>query len=241
MIPAPSDPSPPGATPDWVDLHSRILACRRCVESGHIPFASPMFQGVPRQRIMLVGQAPGERELGPRKPFAGRSGAELARWMTRAGFDGDDHFRTLVYVTSVTKCFPGKATSGGGDRRPSGAEVAQCRPWLDGQLDLLRPRLLLLVGGLAHGAFAITRGRALDDLVGRAFDADGEDLSEALLAGAGAPLRREPWTVPLPHPSGASRWLNAPAHRDQLERALRALQVLWPHLAVDESHKLLLT
>jgi uracil-DNA glycosylase len=186
-----------------------------------------MFQGAPGQRLMLVGQAPGERELGPRKPFAGRSGAELARWMTRAGFSGDDHFRSLTYISSVTKCFPGKASSGGGDRRPSMAEVGQCRPWLDGQLELVRPALLILVGGLAHESFAVTRGRGLAELVGAAFDARGRNHAERILEGApvGGP---EPWVVPLPHPSGASRWLNSQPNRDLLQRALRVLSMLWP-------------
>jgi uracil-DNA glycosylase len=201
------------------------------VESGHIPFALPMFQGAPGQRLMLVGQAPGERELGPRKPFAGRSGAELARWMTRAGFDGDDHFRSLTYITSITKCFPGKARTGGGDRRPSGVEVSQCRPWLDRQAALVRPRLLLLVGGLAHAGFPQTRGKGLEQLIGRAFDASGADLTGALAGGQGLPGHApEPWVLPLPHPSGASRWLNQPEHRELLEDALRRLSILWPML-----------
>ena len=231
MIPAPSDPGPPGASPEWRRRHEEILACTACVRSGHIPFALPMFQGAPGQRLMLVGQAPGERELGPRKPFAGRSGAELARWMTRAGFVDDDHFRSLTYITSVTKCFPGKATSGGGDRRPSGVEVMQCRPWLGAQLELVRPRLLLLVGGLAHNAFPVTRGRGLDQLIGTILDGTGADRAEGLLSARVDPA--EPgatWFLPLPHPSGASRWLNVPAHRDLLTRALDVLRCTWPVL-----------
>lgn len=231
MIPTPSQPGPAGASQAWRTLHEQMLACTRCVASGHIPFALPMFQGAPGQRLMLVGQAPGERELGPRKPFAGRSGAELARWMTRAGFEDDDHFRRLTYITSITKCFPGKAGDGGGDRRPSGVEVAQCRQWLDGQLELVRPRLLILVGGLAHAGFAPTRGCGLDQLIGQALDRDGVDHAEDLLRGgcvpAGGP---EPWVVPLPHPSGASRWLNRMEHRARLERALEGLAILWPVL-----------
>src|SRR5947209_8470824 len=115
MLPAASDPEPLGAGPDWVALHRRMLACERCVEAGHIPFASPMFQGAPWQRLMLVGQAPGIMEVEARRPFAARSGAELARWMVRAGFDDDAHFRSLTYVTSITKCFPGKSPAGAGD------------------------------------------------------------------------------------------------------------------------------
>ncbi|MGI8607604.1 MAG: uracil-DNA glycosylase family protein [Candidatus Dormibacteria bacterium] len=190
-----------------------------------------MFQGAPGQQMMLIGQAPGIHELGPRRPFAARSGAELVRWMVRAGFAGDDQFRGLVYITSVTKCFPGKAISGAGDRRPSRAEVAQCRPWLEGQLGLARPRLLILVGGLAHDAFAATAGRPLAQLIGAAFDARGIDHADLLLRDRTAASRfPQPWYLPLPHPSGASRWLNPPAHREQLERALTVLGRLWPTL-----------
>jgi uracil-DNA glycosylase family 4 len=185
------------------------------VESGHIPEANPIFQGRPGRRLMLIGQAPGIVELGPRKPFAGRAGKELERWMQRAGFTNDDHFRSLTYITSVTKCFPGKARSGGGDRRPSSVEVAQCRPWLAGQLELVRPRLILLVGTLAIEQFLeYLPGKSLDILVGRVFESRG-----------GAPL-----LVPLPHPSGASRWLNDHGNRAKLEQALELLKQTWPAL-----------
>jgi uracil-DNA glycosylase len=172
-----------------------------------------MFQGRPGQRLMLIGQAPGIVEVAIRKPFAGRAGRELERWMQRAGFAGDGHFRSLTYITSVTKCFPGKAKSGGGDRRPTRVEVAQCRPWLVGQLELVRPRLILLVGTLAIEQFQDhLPGSSLDLLVGRLFDSPGQ----------------EPRLLPLPHPSGASRWLNDQRNRARLEVALDLLRRTWP-------------
>ncbi len=188
--------------------------------------ATPMFQGQPTQRLMLIGQAPGIVEVEVRKPFAARAGKELERWMARAGFTDDDHFRSLTYITSVTKCFPGKAVSGTGDRRPSGAEVEFCAPWLRGQLLLLRPRLILLVGTLAIDQ--VMPGRPLDLLVGRLFNPGGDEVQELPTRGAGA--AREPLLLPLPHPSGASRWLNDPSHRELLETALRRLGTTWPAL-----------
>lgn len=219
MIPAaPSDASPPGASGAWRDLHREILACTRCVDSGHIGEATPLFQGRPGQPLMLIGQAPGIVELGPRKPFAGRAGKELERWVKRAGFRDDDHFRSLTYVTSVTKCFPGKAISGGGDRRPGAVEVAQCRPWLLGQRELQQPRLIILVGTLAIEQFEDQLpGRSLDILVGEIFARNGA----------------EPLLLPLPHPSGASRWLNHGAHRAKLDGALELLARTWPGLVGD--------
>src|ERR1700736_2568421 len=97
--PAPSDPPPGGASPRWRALHRDILACKKCEIAGYIPHAAPVFQARPGQRLMLLGQAPGIVEVEVRKPFAARAGGELDRWMVRAGFQGDDHFRSLTYIT----------------------------------------------------------------------------------------------------------------------------------------------
>ena len=149
---------------------------------------------------MVIGQAPGAVELTTGPPFSGRAGAELRRWLARAGID-EDH---LPYRTSITKCFPGKAASGAGDRRPSPPEIANCAPWLERELALVRPRIVLLVGQLAIERFW---GKApLRDAVGRVRRGPGRVL------------------IPLPHPSGASRWLNDPANRAALDRGLAALR-----------------
>lgn len=148
---------------------------------------------------MIVGQAPGDVEAREGRPFAGRSGAELGRWLSVAGLTLDD-----VYRSAVTKCFPGKATNGEGDRRPSPAEVALCAPWLERELALLRPRIVLLVGTLAIDRFW---GKVpLHQAVGRSRRENGRLL------------------IPLPHPSGTSRWLNDPTHRALLRRALGILR-----------------
>jgi uracil-DNA glycosylase len=226
ITPAPSDPAPAKASRRWRELHQAILLCRKCVVAGHLAEATPMFQGRPGQRLMLVGQAPGVMEVEARRPFAWRSGRELERWMIRAGFQDDDHFRALAYITSVTKCFPGKAPSGSGDRRPSRAEVGLCLPWLKQQLELVRPRLVLLVGTLAIDQFM--PGRPLEELIGRLFDSHGDEVTGAGHAVLGAPA--QPLLLPLPHPSGASRWLNHPGHRVLLENALGRLAETWPLL-----------
>jgi uracil-DNA glycosylase len=145
---------------------------------------------------MIIGQAPGAVELTTGLPFSGRAGAELRRWLAEAGID-EAH---LPYRTAITKCFPGKAASGAGDRRPSPPEVALCAAWLDAELALVRPKVVLLVETLA-----IERlwGRVpLSDAVGRS-RRDGDHV-----------------LIPLPHPSGASRWLNEPENRERLRRAL---------------------
>src|SRR6059058_2212968 len=130
-------------------LHAEIRACTKCVAAGYLENAAPVVAGDITDRVMIVGQAPGVVEVVTRTPFSGRAGAELRRWLARAGI-GEDH---LPYRTAITKCFPGKSPTGGGDRRPSPTEVALCRPWLDQELALLQPRVILLLGGLAIDRF----------------------------------------------------------------------------------------
>ena len=194
-------------------LHGEILACTRCVAAGYLPAAAPVLSGYCDNRIMLIGQAPGAVEAIVRLPFQGRSGKVLMAWMERAGFASENQVRRRVYMTSITKCFPGKGT-GGGDRRPSRAEVELCRSHLDRQLALIKPDLVIAVGGLAHERFL--PGRPLDGLVGGIFNLAGEAVSTRTQA--------RPLLVPLPHPSGASRWLNAVENRVLLDRALRRLR-----------------
>jgi len=193
-------------------LHREILACTRCVEAGYLAHAAPVLSGHADNRIMLIGQAPGTVEAVRRLPFQGRSRKVLMGWLIRAGFSSETQVRRRVYMTSVTKCFPGKGT--GGDRRPSRAEVDLCRSHLDRQLALIKPDLVILVGGLAHERFL--PGRPLTELVGRVFDLSGREISNR--------GRVQPLLVPLPHPSGASRWLNAVENRELLDRALRRLR-----------------
>ena len=190
-------------------LHERIRACTKCVAAGYIERAVPVIDGAATDRVMIIGQAPGIVELTTRLPFSGRAGAELRRWLARAGIAERD----LPYRTSITKCFPGKATSGSGDRRPSPAEIALCAAWLEAELALVRPEVVLLVGTLA-----------IDRLWGQAplRDVVGRSRRSAALGGA--------VLIPLPHPSGASRWLNDRANRARLERALRLLGRTWKDL-----------
>lgn len=196
-------------------LHREIRACHRCVDASYLPSAAPVLSGYADNRIMLIGQAPGAVEAVRRLPFQGRSGKILMAWLMRAGFASEAQARRRIYMTSITKCFPGKGT-GGGDRRPSRAEVELCRPHLDRQLAAIKPELLILVGGLSHERFL--PGRPLDALVGRVFDREGRQV--------GPRTRARPLMVPLPHPSGASRWLNALENRALLEKALARLRPL---------------
>jgi uracil-DNA glycosylase family 4 len=185
-------------------LHVEMRACRRCVEAGYLTRADSVagFRGRVDDRVMVVGQAPGHLSVERGLPFSGPGGKLLAGWLVRAGFAPED-FRTRVYITSLTKCDPGANPRGGGDRKPSPAELALCRPFLLRELELVRPRIVLAVGGMAIAAFL---GPArLDDLIGTGVERNSVRI------------------LPLPHPSGVSRWLNEPAHQDMLARALALL------------------
>jgi uracil-DNA glycosylase len=194
-------------------LQRQHRACTRCVDAGFIAHANPVFSGRPGQRILLVGQAPGPVEIDVRRPFAGRAGRQLMRWLCRSAFADEEDVRNRVYMNSMTTCFPGRTADARGDRRPTAREVALCRPWLDGYLELLRPRLIVVVGTLALGRFL--PGRRLDDVIGQVFDAAG-----AVIAGTPA---QAPALLPLPHPSGQSRWLNDRARLARLDAALEHL------------------
>ncbi len=194
----------PRAQRDLDTLHGEIRACTRCVEAGFIPRAFPIVAGRASDRVMIIGQAPGAVELTTGLPFSGRAGAELRRWLARAGID-EVH---LPYRTSMTKCFPGKAAGGAGDRKPSLGEIANCAPWLVRELAVVRPRIVLLVGQLA-----------IERFIGKAPLAAVVGTSRRDGAGPDARV-----LIPLPHPSGASRWLNEASNRALLGRALRILR-----------------
>lgn len=199
---------------DFRALQALVSACRACQQAGYLQRANPIpLGGRPSDRIMVIGQAPGPVTDRRGYHFAGPAGHVLQQWLDRAGFP-PGFFRSGCYLTSLTRCFPGKAASGG-DRRPSPAELRLCRPHLDRELELVNPALVLLVGQMAIEAFL---GRQpLDQVVGRVFQRDGRYL------------------LPLPHSSGVSRWLNAPEHRALLDRALEHLARLREALLLADS------
>ncbi|HEU0027694.1 MAG TPA: uracil-DNA glycosylase family protein [Ktedonobacterales bacterium] len=188
-------------------LHAKIRGCRACEHAGYLALAHPVAgsQGPSTAPVMVIGQAPGRITAERGLMFSGPSGGVLKRWLIQAGF-APGALRRDVYLSALTRCDPGRSTKGKGDRKPSPAEVALCRPWLERELALVRPRAILLVGGMAIEAFlGLAR---LDDVVGQTFEREGATL------------------IPLPHPSGVSRWLNDPEHQALVARALGRLSAL---------------
>jgi uracil-DNA glycosylase len=173
--------------------------CRACAENGFPLESLSVFQGRAGQRAMIVGQAPGIVEGVERRPWRGRAGQTLRRWLEL----DEERFYATFYCASVTRCYPGRHPSGRGDRPPAPRELELCRFWLDWELRLLRPQVLVPVGGLAIKRLLGISGLAA--CIGSKFE-----LDDAV-------------AVPLPHPSGASGWLNSPENRERLAAALSLL------------------
>ncbi|MFW6074207.1 MAG: uracil-DNA glycosylase family protein [Chloroflexota bacterium] len=190
-------------------LQTAIRSCNRCVQQGFIEGAHPILHGNSRAQVMIVGQAPGPTAAERPLPYSGATGRTLQRWLAQAGFEqGALHDPDRFYLTSVTKCFPGRSTSGSGDRMPSRTEVELCSGHLAGELRLVQPEVILALGRLSISTFLPShRHETLSAIVGYAFPAE--------LPAAGCAL-----VLPLPHPSGVSRWHNSPRNRERLAQAL---------------------
>ncbi len=186
-----------------LDAHLRRLkACRLCPQM--IP---PVVSGgAVVSRLLLVGQAPGDKEPKLGRPFAWTDGKMLFRWF-REGMDLDEaRFRSSIYMAAVCRCFPGKKLTGG-DRVPSPGEVANCARWLDRELQILQPALVIPVGKLAIEQF-IPSGK-LEDIIGRRFTATRAGVSFDV--------------IPLPHPSGASPWPRMEPGKTLVRKALKLI------------------
>lgn len=176
--------------------------------------AVPVLSGDGTERGMLIGQAPGWREIETGLPFAWDAGKRLCGWLSAAGIGVDD-FRDRWYVTSIGKCYPGRAPSSSVDRPPSRSEIARWTPYLREEIRLVAPRLVLLVGGLAH-RFAFGAHVRLDEIVGHELAWDAAPEASVLC---------------LPHPSGASTWLNDPHRVELWRRGIALLRDRWAEVS----------
>src|ERR1700694_2039319 len=144
-------------------LHRRILTCRLCEEQSYIKAARPLVNGRASDRIMVIGQAPGHRSVAKGRSFSGPGGSILQKWLEQAGFP-PGYLQEHAYLSSLTHCDPGRNAKSNGDRRPSPQEIALCRPFLEAELRLVKPKVVLLVGTMATETFF---GKArLEDVIG---------------------------------------------------------------------------
>ena len=167
--------------------------------------STPVIGNPVASRVLLVGQAPGPKEPAIGRPFAWTAGKMLFKWTSQIGLD-EEAFRAGVYMAAVCRCFPGKKATGG-DRVPDPAEVANCSSWLDAEIAILKPKLVIPVGKLAIQQFlAVDK---LDAVVGQ--------LHRSKRNGVAFDL------APLPHPSGASTWQHTEPGKTLLRKALRLI------------------
>ena len=191
------------------DHVTHLMQCRRCPRMQ----STPVSGGVVVSDVMLIGQAPGPREPVLQRPFAHTAGRTLFQWFGKFCGFAESTVRSTVYFAAVCRCFPGK-TSSSGDRVPAPDEIRNCSSWMDEEIKILRPRLIIPVGRLAIAQFI--NCPKLDEVIGRKFRVERAQHRFDL--------------IPLPHPSGASPWPKIPPGKGLTERALRKI-ALHPTIA----------
>ena len=205
-----SDPGDVARRASLVACNARIKACRACHEAGYLagPASTPAVfdpePDTPVPRILLIGQAPGLKGNQIARPFEGPSGDRLRVWLEAGGIAREDFWRK-IHFTAVTRCYPGRLPKAKGDRLPSPAEQRLCRPWLDEVRGLVDPEVVILLGLLAIRTI-LGPVRSLTEVVGTTREVEG--------------VRH----LPLPHPSGVSRWLNDAPNLEAVARGMIELR-----------------
>jgi len=185
-------------------LHRELDACRLCPK-----VVGPVVHGpAVESPIVLIGQAPGPREGKFMKPFAWTAGKTLFRWLGETVGADEETIRSRLYIAAVGRCFPGKMKSGG-DRKPDAGEIENCRRWLEREVKILKPKLVLPVGTLAIEQ-VLGRSQPLTDVVGKLLRAEYHGVAVEVLC--------------LPHPSGLSSWHKTEPGKTLLAKALSLLR-----------------
>ena len=187
-------------------LHRDIRNCSKCFpQGGNCPVAGT--GQAKKGGFFLIGQAPGIKEPAAQKNFAWTAGKRLFQWFLTIGLPEENILR-YAYITAVTKCYPGKAKGGKGDRKPNPKEIENCDPYLQEALRLLSPSVVVLIGSLA-----------IERILGPLpfSETIGKEFIKELPGG-------EAWVIPVPHPSGASPWPYLPGNKQKLDRALRLIK-----------------
>ena len=182
-----------------IRLHADLEACRRCPGMQ----GPPVHSAAVLSPVMLIGQAPGTREIEQLRPFCWTAGKTLFGWFASIGLD-EAACRERLLISAVCRCFPGKNPKGG-DRVPDRGEVERCAGWWRTEMDLLRPRLIIPVGKLAIAQ--VMEFGLLNEVIGQQWPYRSEAGWEADI-------------IPLPHPSGASTWFKMEPGRTLLGQAL---------------------
>jgi len=180
--------------------HQSLKKCRQCPQ-----MTGPPVHGKGEvSPVMLIGQAPGSREIDIGHPFAWTAGKTLFQWLAHIGLN-ELQVREYVFMTAVCRCFPGKGKTG--DRVPDRMEMKNCSKWLAAELNLVQPRLLILVGKLSISR--VIPVKKLTEVIGQQYRVNYHGhICDA---------------VPLPHPSGISTWYRTEPGKTLLENALQTI------------------
>ena len=185
------------------ELQAGMKQCRLCLEEGFEIYPPAVFSGLKSAELMTIGQAPGITEQEAERPFNAGSGTRLFGWLERAGIE-EEWFRSTQYMSSVTKCYPGRHSSGSGDRVPSRREQELCRPYLDQEIEFVNPQVIIPIGRLAINLF-FPKKLKLQEIIGTQKEVEGR------------------WIIPLPHSSGASRWHQIEENRRLIADAIKLI------------------
>ena len=181
---------------------TKLKQCTQCPN-----MFGPAVAGNPiMSPIMLIGQAPGDKEILIPKPFAWTAGKTLFKWFDQIGVN-EENFRNLVYMSAVCRCFPGKKHKGG-DRVPNKTEIQTCSQWLNTEIDILQPKLVLPVGKLAISQYIEVK--KLTEVIGKVHKVELNGYSVDM--------------IPLPHPSGASTWHITEPGKTLLQTTLKLIK-----------------
>ena len=197
---------------DLTQHKAQIKACTQCPDMT----GPPVTCGAGPSKILLIGQAPGDKEPKLGRPFAWTAGKTLFKWFNQIGL-AEAEMREQAYMAAVCRCFPGKNPKGG-DRVPSPDEIEKCSVWLKQEINYLQPELLLPVGKLAIAQFMPVK--KLTDVIGQVHE----------ITYAGHKLQ----AIPLPHPSGLSTWYRTEPGKTLLHDAL---QLINEHPAWQQAQK----
>ncbi len=187
---------------DLKSLQQQLVQCHACPDMQ----GPPVHGQAVKSSVMLIGQAPGDREIVTGRPFAWTAGKTLFRWFAGIGVE-ETAFRQRIYMSAVCRCFPGKKPRGG-DRPPTPDEIRRCARWLNAEIDLLQPALIIPVGKLAISRFLDFK--TLKEVIGE---------THRITIG-----ERQTDLIPLPHPSGASTWHVTEPGKSLLQQALARIR-----------------
>lgn len=191
--------------PPLLQVREEILVCKKCPKMIGPPVSGPPIVS----SIYLLGQAPGPKEGVFGKPFAWTAGKTLFKWLFKSLGASEEEVRERIYFAAVARCFPGKNLKGGGDRKPDEKESLECGRFIEKEISLLKPKLLLPVGTLAISE-VFGEEKKLVDVVGKVHSVRFKGHQTDVIA--------------LPHPSGLSTWYRTSPGQALLEEALILLK-----------------